>query len=411
MNTPLTSAAEAFNPFHPEFARERYALMAHLREEAPVAFIPALGFWAVTRHADLKAVLSDPVTFPSGGAYSSANNLSPEASAIYGANRPLYRYSLVNTDKPLHLRLRAPIAKAFVPRRVAEIQDEIAQDAQTLLERLFDTGPTADFLTAFAKPLPIRTICRLIGIPLEDVPLIHGFSEAFTLLLVPTLPVEAQVHATRGLQAFDDYMRSFITGTRQGLTEGLFSNLLAARARGEHDLSDDELVGSLANVLFAGHETMVGTLANSMVRLLENRTLWASLASGEVDADALTDELLRLDTAGVGLYRRTSQATQIGGVDVPEGVTLWVAFGSANRDSSVFADPDTLDPGRTNLREQLTFGYGLHYCIGAALARTQIRAAITTAARLYPGLHRVGDAPELPNHTLRTTLALGVRRE
>lgn len=408
MRTPPASAAEAFNPFDPEFTRERYNLMARLRDEAPVAFIPALGFWAVTRHADLKAVLSDPVTFPSGGAYSAANNLSPEASAIYGADKPLYRYSLVNTDKPVHQRLRAPIAKAFVPRRIAEIQDEISQDAQVLLERMFDAGPTADFLTAFAKPLPIRTICRLIGIPLEDVLLIQGFSEAFTLLLIPTLPVAAQEQATRGLRDFDDYMRSFITGERQGLTDGLLSHLLAARARGEHDLSDDELVGSLANVLFAGHETTVGTLANSVMRLLEDRTLWAGLSSGDVDADVLTDELLRLDTAGVGLYRRTSQTTRLGGVDVPEGATLWVAFGSANRDSSVFTDADAVDLNRTNLREQLTFGYGLHYCIGAALARTQIRAAITTAARMYPGLRRVGDAPELANHTLRTTLVLPV---
>jgi cytochrome P450 len=404
----MTTIAALFNPFAPNFTEQRYLLLARLREESPVCYLPALGFWAVTRHEDIKAIVSDPSAFPSAGAYSSSNNLSAEAKAIYNEDMPLYKYSLVNTDKPLHTRLRAPIAAAFVPRRIRELQDEIGDDVKLLLGQLFDAAPVADFVTGFAKPLPIRTIVRLLGLPLEDVPKIHGFSNAFTALLIPTLPVEAQVQAVKGLKAFDEYMRDFVTGANTNLSEGLLSNMLAARSRGEHDLSDDELVGNLANVLFAGHETTVNTLANSFVRLLNDRPTWSALVDGTADVDALTDELLRLDTAGVGLYRKTAAVTRFGDVEVPAGATLWIAFGSANRDASVFPEPDKLDPNRENLREQLTFGYGLHYCIGVALARTQIRAAISTAATMYPHLKQVGVAPELPNHTLRATLALPV---
>ena len=147
-----------------------------------------------------------------------------------------------------------------------------------------------------------------------------------------------------------------------------------------------------------------------LVRLLREPDLWTALREGAVDVAALGEELLRLDTSVIGLFRSTGAATRLGGVDLPADVPLWVAFGAANRDPHVFDDPDALTPGRPSIKEQMTFGHGRHVCIGAALARAQITLAITALPRTHPRLRLVGGVSELPDHVLRATPELLVTR-
>ncbi len=194
------------------------------------------------------------------------------------------------------------------------------------------------------------------------------------------------------------------------LDDGLISALVASRAAGENDLSEDELVADIAIVFFAGHETTINTLANAFHSLLNRRDQWEAVASGTVDTENLTDELLRHDTSVMGLYRRATVDTVIGGVPLPQGATVWVSYGAANRDPAQFDAPETLQCPRKNARQHLTFGYGAHSCVGPLLARLQLREAVTRVAKRFPEMCLAPGVvvPEIPHHGLRAPVTLPV---
>lgn len=406
----MTTSAVDFDPASPSFATDRFDVLAALRAQAPVVFVPAIGMWAVTGHAAVREVLADPVRYRSGGTYLPSDHLPPSAFAVYPADGPLWRYSMVSSDGEQHRRLRAPMARAFTARRVHALEAVVTADADALLAGLFaDDGP-ADLFRRFAQPLPSRTVARFVGLPVEEAERFTAWSDAFLVPQVPGLPEAAYVGAAHQFAEFDAYVRRFVSGDLDGIGDGVVRALVEGRRDGTHDLTEDELVGDIANVVFAGHETTVSTLSNVVVRLLRDRATWAALADGTAPVDALVEELLRIDTAGIGLFRSTAEPVRLHGVDLPAGARLWVAFGAANRDPAVFTDPDTADPGRPRIRDSLTFGHGIHACIGAALARLQVRIAITALPRAYPDLRLVGEVAETPNFVIRSTPHVPVAR-
>ena len=405
-----TAAAEQFDPRNPQFTADRFALLAQMSAEAPVTFLPALHVYAVTRWQEVHDVLGDAVTFASSEAFSAGLHLAPEASAIYSLRSPLFAYNPINVDKPLHTRLRDPLMATFSPKRVQSLAPAVIADVEDLLDAIAASGDQTDLLLSLCRPLPLRTICRLLGVPLTDAEKLSGWSDALIAFQTPGLPVEVQVGAAHGLRELESYMRDKIAEKATTPDEGLISALVAGRSAGENDLSDDELVADIAVVFFAGHETTINTIANSFQSLFNQSDQWEAVVSGSVDAESLTDELLRHDTSVMGLYRRTTVDTTIGGVPIPKDAIVWVSYGAANRDSSLFDEPDKLQCPRGNARQNLTFGYGAHYCVGPLLARLQLREAVTRAAKRFPEMRLVPDAivPEIPHHGLRAPLTLPV---
>ena len=412
MSCPMShsSAAEQFNPNNPQFTADRFALLAQMSAEAPVTFLPALHVYAVTRWQEVHDVLGDAVTFASSEAFSAGLHLAPEASAIYSLTSPLFAYNPINVDKPLHARLRDPLMAAFSPKRVQSLAPTVIADVEDLLDAIAASGEQTDLLLSLCRPLPLRTICRLLGVPLTDAEKLSKWSDALIAFQTPGLPVEVQVGAAHGLRELENYMRDKIAEKAATPDEGLISALVAGRAAGENDLSDDELVADIAVVFFAGHETTINTIANSFQSLFNQRDQWEAVVSGTVDAESLTDELLRHDTSVMGLYRRATVDTAIGGVPVPKDAIVWVSYGAANRDPSLFAAPDKLQCPRGNARQNLTFGYGAHYCVGPLLARLQLREAVTRTAKRFPDMRLVPGAivPEIPHHGLRAPITLPV---
>lgn len=404
------SAAELFDPHHPQFTADRFTLLAQMRAESPVTFLPALQVYAVTRWQEVHDVLGDAVTFASAEAFSAGVNLAPEASAIYPLTSPLFAYNLINIDKPLHTRLRDPLMAAFSPRRVQSLAPTVVADVEELLDSIATSGDQTDLRLTFCKPLPIQTICRLLGVPLSDADKLSAWSDALIALQTPGLPVEVQVSAANSLRSWEDYTREAIAEKAAKPDDSLISALVVGRAAGENDLSDDELVADIAIVFFAGHETTINTLANAFHSLLERRDLWKAIASGSIDVENLTDELLRHDTSVMGLYRRATVDTAIGGVSIPQGATVWVSYSAANRDPALFDAPEALQCPRANARQHLTFGYGAHYCVGPLLARLQLREAVTRVAKRFPKMRLVPGAvvPEIPTHGLRAPVTLPV---
>ncbi len=407
---PHSTTAEQFDPHNPRFTADRFTLLAQMRSEAPVTFLPALHVYAVTRWQEVHDVLGDAVTFASSEAFSAGVHLAPEASAIYSLTSPLFAYNPINVDKPLHTRLRDPLMAAFSPKRIQSLAPTVIADVEDLLDAIAAAGDRTDLLQTLCRPLPLRTICRLLGVPLADAEKLSGWSDALIAFQTPGLPVEVQVSAAHGLRALDNYVRDTIAQKAAMPDDGLISALVASRAAGENDLSDDELVADIAVVFFAGHETTINTIANAFHSLLDRRDYWEAVASGTVDAENLTDELLRHDTSVMGLYRRATVDTAIGGVPVPKDAIVWVSYGAANRDPAVFDAPEKLQCPRGNARQHLTFGYGAHYCVGPLLARLQLREAVIRTAKRFPDMRLEAGAivPEIPHHGLRAPIALPV---
>lgn len=399
----MPSAVDSFDPASPTMAADRYAVLAALRGESPVVFVPAVQMWAVTGHAAVREVLVDHRRFRSGGTYLPAQHL-PEASfAEYPADGPLWRHSMVSADDEQHRRLRTAMTRAFTMRQVGTLEPDVLADAEVLAGGLVADGPEVDLFARFVRPLPSRTIARFFGLSVQEAPRFSGWSDAFLVPQVPGLPETAYATAARRFAEFDAYVRSLVTGDLDDVGPGIIHDLVTGHRDGLHDLTEDELVGDIANVLFAGHETTVSTLSNVLVRLLRDRPLWAALAAGEVDLPPLVDELLRLDTSGVGLFRMTVEPTTLAGVDIPAGARLWVSFAAADRDPATFDQPDDLQVRRARAAEAMTFGHGVHRCIGTALARTQVRIVLQVLPRLVPTLHLTGPVQEVPNFIIRTT--------
>ena len=413
-----TSAAEQFDAHNPHFTRDRFALMAQMRADSPVTWVPSLGVYAVTRWQDVRDVLGDAATFASSGAFSGGVHLAPEATAIFPLSSPFFAMNLINVDKPLHKRLRDPLMAAFHIKRMNALLPTIIADVDELLETMLldavaahgGDAPRADLLTMLCKPLPLRTICRLMGIPINDAPRLSLWSDALIAFQTPGLPVEVQIEAAQGLRALEDYVRELIVEKTARPDEGLVSALIEGRAKGENDLSDDELVADIGITFFAGHETTVNTIANSLISLLENRAQWDAIVAGTLDADNLVEELLRHSTSVMGLFRRATKDTEIGGVSVPQGAIIWVSYGAANRDPAKFEAPDELRCPRDNAKAHLTFGHGAHFCIGPMLARLQLREAIIRAAQRFPEMRLASDEMigEIPVHGLRAPFAVPV---
>ena len=403
------AAVDRFDPMSPTFTTDRFALMRELREQAPAVLVPGIGMWAVTGYDAVREVLGDEVRFPASGGYSGLRHLSDEARAVYPVDGPLFAYAVISTDDPLHSRLRAPMTAAFTPRRIQALESVVRADAEQIAIGLLASGDVVELYGQFCRQLPPRTICRVFGLPVEEAPRFSAWSGSFIALQVPGLPVRAQVQAMTDIAEFDAYVRDIVTGDLSGLDDGIVRTLVEGGRDGSCDLTEDELVGTIANVLFAGHETTVATLSNVLVRLLADRAQWADLAGG-ADPAPLLEELLRIDTSVIGLFRRTATATRLGGVDLPADAPLWGAFGAANRDPAAFERPDEFVLDRPRTPVPLTWGHGAHYCLGSVLARMQLRIALGTLPRLCPTLHLVGDVVEVPNHIARVSVVIPAGR-
>ncbi len=404
------TAAEQFDSHNPRFAADRFALMAQMRAESPVTLVPALGVYAVTRWQEVRDVLGDAEAFASSQAFSAGLHLAPEATAIYSLASPMFALNLINVDKPLHKRLRDPLMSAFHIKRIQSLAPTVIADVEELLDSIAAAGGQIDLLPALCRPLPLRTICRLMGLPLADAERLSGWSDALIAFQTPGLPVEVQIGAAQGLRDLENYIRDMIAQKTEAPDESLISALIRRRDAGENDLSDDELVADIGVVFFAGHETTVNTLANAFHTLLTERKQWQAVVSGNVDAENLTDELLRHATSVMGLYRRATKDTEIGGVPIPEGATVWVSYGAANRDPAKFDAPETLRCPREGARQHVTFGLGAHYCVGPLLARLQLREAVIRTAQRFPEMRLVPGAvvPEIPHHGLRAPITVPV---
>ena len=400
-----TSDTLAFNPFLPEVHEDPYPLYHRLRAEDPVHRSP-LGFWVLTRHADVLALLRDPRLSRDPRRSQRVEQLraSAELDELLAAEEAAP--SMLFVDPPDHTRLRTLVNKAFTPVAVERLRPRVEAIVAELLDRVAGAG-AMDVVEDLAYPLPVTVICELFGVPEADRDRFRAWSRGLVHLLDPLVAEDALERALRARLALRGYLRELIADRRAHPAGDLLTALIAAEDEG-HQLSEAELVSMCVLLLVAGHETTVNLIANGLLALVRDPGARARLQADPTLAGTAVEELLRYDSPVQFTSRHALEDLDIGGRHIHAGETVVAVLGAANRDPAQFPDPDRLDIARADNRH-VAFGMGIHFCLGAPLARVEGQIAINTLVRRLPKLALATERPEhRQSLTLRGLKALTV---
>ncbi|MEZ4719107.1 MAG: cytochrome P450, partial [Caldilineaceae bacterium] len=310
--------------------------------------------------------------------------------------RDLYRMQInwmLFRDPPDHTRLRGLAQRAFTPRMVEQMRAAIQDITDSLLDRVAAKGEL-DVMADLAYPLPVTVIARLLGVPEADVDTFHAWSDALGRSLDLTEEEEVYNEASRAAAAFTAFLADLADRRRVEPTDDLLSALVAAEEEGDH-LTTDELYATCALLLVAGHETTVNLIGNGTLALLRNPAQLALLRADPSLTRSAVEELLRYDSPVQLTSRIVLAEVEVDGQRIPPGMQLSFMLGAANHDPAVFTDPHTLDIARKP-NPHLAFGSGIHYCLGAPLARLEAQIAFDTLLRRFPMLTLLDDEPAPP---------------
>jgi cytochrome P450 len=390
----------AFNPMDPAFVADPYPTYRRLQAEDPVHHSP-MGFWVLTRYEDVVAALRDP-------------RLAKEAiaafvAARFGAPVPAMGLSMLDRDPPDHTRLRSLVSKAFTPRVVDGLRPRVQQIVDGLLDGVRDAG-TMDLIEEFAYPIPVNVICEMLGVPVEDHERFKGWSLDIARGLDSILlPADSEVpkRSAAARTGLADYFRELIARRRVAPRADLLSGLIAAEEAGDK-LSENELLATCILLLIAGHETTVNLIGNGTLALLRHPDQLRRLRDNPALIGTTIEELLRFDGPVQRTARIPSEDVVIDGRKIPKGEMVMPFIGAADRDPAQFPDPDRLDIGRADNRH-IAFGWGIHFCLGAPLARVEGQIAINTLVQRFPQLALATETPEFSQSlTLRGLKSLPV---
>lgn len=401
-----------FNPFVPPELEDPHPTLRRARKEAPVFFSEALQTWVVTRYTDVSGVLSDPARFSSLSALSNQHVAPFPAAVVAELDRGVrYEGGMVDMDPPVHTVYRRLFNRAFTARRLAQMHPRIERIATDLV-RTFSLKGRGELVSEVAYPLPARVIASVFGWPDDDIDKLKRWSDQWIDIFAQQGTLPELVEAAKGVAAFQQYVRDFLYANLENPGDDFTGDLLRGVAEMEEPPSIDSLVGVVMTVLFAGHETATTLIGNTVRLLLQHPAELEALRRDPSLLPAAITESLRFDPPVASMYRTTTAEVRLGDVTLPKGAHLQVSFVSANRDASVFRDPDRFDICRPKEQPPLSFGRGIHYCIGAALAQAEAQCAVRgilllPQLRLAPDQElRVAQAP-----TVRSNRAIWLEWE
>ncbi|MFF0445564.1 cytochrome P450 [Streptomyces sp. NPDC004609] len=383
-----------------EFATDPYPAYAWLRRHAPVhrTTLPSgVEAWLVTRYADARQALADQ-RLSKNPVHHDEPAHARGRTGIPGERKAELMTHLLNIDPPDHTRLRRLVSKAFTPRRVAEFAPRVQELTDRLIDGFAGRG-SADLIHEFAFPLPIYAICDLLGVPPEDQDDFRDWAGMMMRHVKPGQSGGPRGGVARSVKKIRGYLAELIHRKRESPGDDLISGLIRASDHGEH-LTENEAAAMAFILLFAGFETTVNLIGNGVYALLchpeQRARLQASLDAGETGLlETGVEELLRYDgPVEMATWRFATEALVIGGREIAAGDPVLVVLAAADRDPEKFARPDLLDLSRSD-NQHLGYGHGIHYCLGAPLARLEGQTAIATLLRRLPDLGLAGDPADL----------------
>jgi cytochrome P450 len=403
----VTPIALGFDPADPAFIADPYPVYRRLREEHPVLWNPATSQWLVSRHADVNRLLRDRRL---GRTYlhqtTHAAMGRPEPPAWHAPFHELNDAGMLDMEPPDHTRLRRLVLKAFTPRTVEAMRDRIQAVVDGLIDGFGGAGEV-DLIADFVEPLPVTVIAELLGVPEADRHLLRPWSADFCLMYELDPPEASARAAVQASLEFGAYLRALLAERRRRPGDDLISALAEVVDDGD-TLTETELIGTCVLLLNAGHEASVNGAGNGWWTLFRHPEALARLRAEPTLLPSALEELLRFDTPLSLFERWVLEPIEIEGVPIPRGGEVALLFGSANRDPAAFERPDELDLAR-DPNAYLSFGAGIHYCLGAPLAKLELGIAFETMLRRVPNLELVEPPRWKPTFVLRGLRALRVQ--
>ena len=392
-----------FNPLDPGFRADPYAVYARMRTEDPVHQAP-FGRWVLSRYADCVAILRDPRA-SSDLTNSTAYQQAIEKRGGAAPDAPLLKMRpFLILDPPDHTRLRGLVSKAFTPKVVEGLRPRIQELVDELLDNVSERG-SMELIEDFAYPLPVTVICELLGVPPEDHVTFKEWSRHLARGQDPpeVLSPEVMQRSVEAMTLFMDYFGGLIKERRKRPREDLLSALISAEDAGDK-LTEDELLSTCVFLLAAGHETTVNLIGNGTLALLRHPGQLSKLRDDPSLAPSAVEELLRYDAPVQFAMRTALVDIELGGRTIPKGAQIILLLGAANRDPERFPDPGRLDLARAD-NHHVAFGFGIHFCIGAPLARVEGEIAFRTLVRRFRHLELQTETPEYKENIVLRGLA------
>jgi cytochrome P450 len=396
-----------FDVSDPAFIADPYPVLNAIREATPVFRNPATGQWTLTRFADVQETLRDRRL---GRAYTHrythAEVGRAEPDPRWASFHQHEQWSLLCLEPPDHTRIRRLVAKVFTPRAVAALRPAIEGFSVELLDRCAALGEF-DLLTDYAMPYSVAVICSMLGVPRADTQLLLDWSHAIVKMYELSTTDEVRSAANAAAAEYIDYTKALIADKRRRPDGLLVSELVAVEDEGDV-LTEDEIVSTTMVLLEAGHEATVNTLGNGTRALMLHPGEWQRVVSGEVPAKSAVEEMLRWDSP-LQLFERwvLERDVEIAGQPMAVGEEVAMLFGSAERDPRRFPDADRFDVGR-NDAAHIGFGGGIHFCVGAPLARQELEVSLSGLATRFPGMQLAAEPVYHPNFVIRGLTALRV---
>lgn len=364
-----------------------------MRDEAPVLELDGADFgrpddriFAVSRHEDVKRVLHDPATFSSrfgSPAALPSRELLARLKAVDASGWPNVS-TMLTEDPPSHTRYRRLVSMAFTPKRIALLEPEITAICRELVAG-FDRAPHVDFLTQFAAPLPVRAVAVVLEVPDTRQADFKRWADSSVAAIGRAISDDERVAAERDIVEQQHYFADELEDRRRSPRDDFLTDLLNAELEPDDEveggpLSVAEMLSIIRQIQVAGSETTASLLADLMRLFAEHPDEWERLKEDPSRAALVVEEGLRWASPNQGLFRIVKADTEIAGTPVPAGSTLWVMFGSADHDDRVFDEPEEFRPDRAGLSNHIAFGHGIHFCLGAALARLEAVTALEVLA-------------------------------
>ena len=381
--------AQGYDLLDPATLTDPFAALAPLRDAGGVAYLPELDHYVVLRYADIERMLLDRDSWSAANASAPLIPLCARAQAVLEDG---YRRvpTLNNADPPRHGPMRRAVLRCMTPRRLAELEPALREYARRLVLALEDE-PVIDLIEALAFPFPGYAAFSLLGFPAADTDQLKAWSATRVLLTYGRLSDDDQVVVAHDVVAFWRYVEQFVAQRVDEPTDDLTSDL--ARYSSEHpdELSDFDIVNIVYSMALAGHETTTNAIGNGVKALLEHRDQWQRLIDEPELIPNAVEEILRYD-GSVFLHRRCAKTTvEFAGGTIPEGGRVMMGLGPAGRDVERFDDPDRFDVSRPDAADHLAFGKGAHLCLGAPLARLELRIVLELLAVHTPAIDLVPD--------------------
>ena len=389
---PFHQSTQDFKPY---FSPELHAAFEVQRREEPVFWCEEIGYWVLTKHADVYSVLHDGERFSSENTTRPVRPMDPEAMAILKEGGYAQTGSHSSLNGAVHKRIRGVTSQTLNLREFMKLDGHIRRLVNEAIDRL-EGKHEVDLLHEVNYELPAQVVFKVLGIPDADIPNVKKWAGARSVIDFSPATHEQQLEGARNMAAFWQYCTALVEDRQQHPGDDFTSRMLAIRNGDDAVMTIPEIITHTFGVAFAGHETTTNQLTNSFRSLLENRDQWELLCAEPGLAGNTVEEGMRYAGAVIGWRRIALQDVEFRGVRIPKGAPIVLSFASANRDEEVFPDPHVFDIRRANARKQLTFGNGVHFCLGAPLARLEMKIVFEEFSKRFPKMRLV--EPDTARH-------------